>query len=281
MLGPRALTEDEINKLKRLGFLRESVKNFVGDAYLLGKIVENVGTSAKTMTYEQIKKAALKIPMTEVEKRAIEWAQDHTGQYIKGLSDDMVKEVRASAARTSGAALRSVQEEVIDAIRNRRTAQQLASDLFSAIDDRTRDWRRIAFTEMNEAIQKGIYSEILKHSEDGADQLVFKRPNPDGCKHCKRLFLQSDGTPKVFRLGDLADTNYGLKAADWKPVIGSVHPWCQCQLQVIPEGYDFRKDPHTEKIQLVFTGETARPTTEKSLTNEPISDTDHDCVHCY
>lgn len=42
-------------------------------------------------------------------------------------------------------------------------------------------------------------------------------------------------------MSELADTNHGLKAADWLPTIGSVHPYCRCQLSVVPEGYEFEK----------------------------------------
>lgn len=282
-LGDRALTTEEIRELQAAGLLRSNVRNLVGDAYTLGKIATMIDPeAARRLTYEQAKKMASKMaPTTEVEKRSIEWAQDHAGQYIKGLSDDMVKEVRAASARTASSAIRAVQDEVAEAIRDRKTVSQLRSSLFDAIDDRARDWQRVAFTEMNESIQRGIYHEIRRNSPLGADQLVYKRPNPDACKHCKRVYLEDDGvTPRVFKLSELADSNYGLKAHEWQPTIGSVHPWCQCQLQMIPEGYDFVKNEAGEAI-LEYTGRTARPRVKKSMNNEPLSDTDHDCTCSY
>jgi hypothetical protein len=282
-LGERALTREELEELKRAGLLRGNVRNLVAEGYTLGKVVASLEDEAgRSLTYEQAKRAALKMtPMTEVEKRSIEWAQDHAGQYIKGLSDDMVKEVRASAARTASSAIRAVQDKIAEAIRDRKTVSELRTSLFDAIDDRARDWQRVAFTEMNESIQRGIYQEIRRNSPVGSDQLVFKRPNPDACKHCKRVYLEDDGvTPKVFRLSELEDNNYGKKAADWGPTIGSVHPWCQCQLQVVPEGYGFVKNEAGEAI-LEFTGTTASPSTRKSVVNEPLSDTDDDCTCSY
>lgn len=281
-LGERALTAEEIEELKRAGLLHGNVRNLVAEGYTLGKVVANLGDEAgRKLSYEAAKKAALKMtPTTEVEKRAIEWAQDHAGQYMKGLSDDMVKEVRASAARTATSAIRMVQDKVSEAIRDRKTVSELRTSLFDAIDDRARDWQRVAFTEMNESIQRGIYQEIRRNSPDGANQLVYKRPNPDACKHCKRLYLGEDGvTPKVFRLSELEDNNYGKKASAWEATIGSVHPWCQCQLQVIPEGYDFvNKDG--EAI-LEYTGTTASPSTRKSAISGLLSDIDDDCTCSY
>jgi len=170
------------------------------------------------------------------------------------------------------------------------------------IDNRERDWHRVAHTEINNAVQQGIYSEIAKHH--GTEQLVSRRPNPSACKHCKRLFLKDDGfTPRVFRLSDLEDSNVGKKAADWGPTIGGVHPWCGCQTIVIPEGYDYktmmsvsepfevdgvkyhrgeivdeatyasfpvedRKKNLVQTAVLSFTGSTAKPDVEKSLVFE-------------
>lgn len=285
-LGERALTSEELEELKRAGLLRGNVRNLVAEGYTLGKIVANLDReAARKLSYEQVKSAALKMtPTTEVENRAIEWAQDHAGQYIKGLSDDMVKEVRAASARTATSAIRMVQDEVAEAVRNRKTVSELRTSLFDAIDDRARDWQRVAFTEMNESIQRGIYQEIRRNYPDGADQKVYKRPNPDACKHCKRVYLEEDGiTPKIFRLSELEDSNYGKKANEWGATVGSVHPWCQCQLQVIPEGYDF-VNRDGEAI-LEYTGETARPPTRKSvyalLVGESLSDTDDDCTCSY
>ena len=284
MFGERALTVSEIKELKQVGLLRPTVRNFTGDAYTLGKIAGLMDRSvAAGLTYEQAMKQASKLlpGLTKVEIAAIDWASEHAGQYITGLSDDMVKEVRAATARSSGAAIRAVQDEVADAIRNRKTISELKTALFDAIDNREKDWTRVAFTEMNESIQRGVAHEIRDSSPLGGDQLVFKRPAPDACKHCNRAYLESDGTPKVFKISELSETNIGRKAIDWEPTIGSIHPWCQCQLHVIPEGFSFVKEEGGESV-LRYTGETAKPTVRKSLT---YSDTDHehegDCLCGY
>jgi len=308
-VGERALTEEEISQLQRAGLLRSSVRSFTGDAYTLGKIVAHLDkASARGMTFEQVKRAASKFPTTEVEKRAMEYASEHTGQYIKGISDDIVKEIKTEASRASMDALRAVQAEVSSAVLNRKTTSELKSSLHRIIKGKTRDWMRVASTEMTDAIQRGVYQEIYKNSENGADQLVYKRPSPNACKHCKRVYLRADGvTPKVFKLSDLEESNIGKLSNDWGPTVGAVHPWCQCQLSPIPEGFDFVKR-HTASVDfgrykkgqivenfgelseedkkktklsaiLEFTGETASLTTEKSFYQE--SDTDDVCTCSY
>lgn len=306
MLGERALTDEELSVLKRAGLLRGSVRSFVGDAYTLGKIVSHLDkATARGLSFEQIKSMAGKFPTTEVEKRAIEYSSEHAGQYIRGISDDIVKEVRTTATRASMDALRAVQAEVSEAVLKRKTTSELRTALRDIIKGKVRDWHRVASTEMNDAIQRGVYQEIHNNSEDGSDQLVYKRPSPNACKHCKRVYLRADGvTPKIFKLSDLEETNIGRTSSSWGPTVGSVHPWCQCQLSPVPEGFDFvkrkvatdtfgsykkgqiienfselseddKKKTRDEAI-LEYTGATASLTTEKSFYNE--SDIEDECT---
>lgn len=237
-LGERALTSEEIEQLKRLGLLRESVRNFSGDAFVLGKIASRIDrTLSRSVTYDQVLKMASRLPMTTVEKKALEYVKDHAGEYITKLADDMVREVRGESART---ALAEVQNQVASAVEKRETISQLKTRLFNSFDDKHRDWTRVASTEMQSAIQHGIYQDIQENF--GPDQLVYKRPAPDACKHCVRLHLEDDGvTPRIFKLSDLEQSNIGKKASDWDATIGPVHPYCQCQLHVVPEGHTFVK----------------------------------------
>jgi len=315
-LGERALTRDELNMLKDAGLLRSTVRSFTGDAFALGKVVAAIDrTKAIKLGFDDLAKLAAKSPITTVEKYTIDWASEHTGQYIKGISDDMVKEVKTTVTRAASSAIRAVQDEVVSAIRNRKTVSELKTALFHRIDDKYRDWQRVAQTEMNNAIQNGIYSSI--RDKHGPDQLVYKRPNASACKHCKRVYLEDDGfTPIIFKMTDLKDSNYGLKAANWEPTIGSVHPYCQCQLSVVPDGYGFGKrrvvtvpftmgdkkfkmgmqvpdgefdelsDEHKGNVGydaiLEYNGKTTRPTVKKSLNNLIISDmADYNCICCY
>lgn len=240
-LGERALTTAELNALKAAGLIEESTKHLIADPHVLGKIVAVLPSGARTLSYDQVLRAAQKmVPTTDREKKAMEYAIDHAGANIRGVMDMTLRDTTAVIAATRGEALRAIRETVAESIVNRDSLSELKTRLYDLIDDSTRDWQRIAHTEMNNAVQSGIFDEIAEKSDDGHDQLVYKRPNPDACDHCKRLYLRPDGRPRVFRLRDLAATNVGKKVKDWEPTIGSVHPWCACQLVVIPEGHSFK-----------------------------------------
>lgn len=251
VVGERSLTPEELRLLKEAGIIRQSIGTFSGDAYALGKIVSAVQEKARAMDYVELMERASKIPTTDVEERAIEWANDNVGEYIKGISDDMVKEIRTGSITSAGDALRAVRTGVSESIKNRETVSELSTKLRDIIDDKFRDWQRVAFTEMNNSIQNGIHDGILdKH---GPDQLVYKRPNPDACKWCKKLHLDEDGiTPRIFKLSELEPNNIGKKSSEWTAVVGSTHPWCQCQLMVLPEGFGFEVEDG--KAELKYTG---------------------------
>jgi len=237
-LGRRALTEEELEDLKSQGLLPASTREYIADGVTIGKISAALGPmTARGLSYDQILEMLKRMhPQTGIEKKAIEYATDHAGQYIQGLEDDMVRDVRLGATKNSIEVLR---QEVSNAIKERVTPSQLKSNLFTLIDNRGRDWQRIASTELQNAIQHGIYHEIRESTEQGDHALCYKRPAPNACKHCKRLYLDSEGKPKIFRLKDLIVSNVGRKAANWKPCIEATHPWCGCQLFMLPKGHEF------------------------------------------
>ena len=112
-----------------------------------------------------------------------------------------------------------------------------------------RDWHRVVNTEVWDAKLQGETNAILSgnspFSSDKEETMVYKRPAPDCCPVCKKLYLEKDGvTPKVFKLADLLSngTNFGRKQGDWVATLGTVHPNCQCTLNVKPKDTKFDKD---------------------------------------
>lgn len=69
------------------------------------------------------------------------------------------------------------------------------------------------------------------------------------CKYCIKAYTtQGIGSkPRIFKLIDLIANgdNIGVKAKDWKPVLGPQHPWCRCNLRYIPKGYVWDEELQT------------------------------------
>ena len=115
--------------------------------------------------------------------------------------------------------------------------------------DTERDWHRVVQTESWNAKLYGESHAIMSgespFSSDKGETLVYKRPAPDCCPLCRKLYLERDGiTPKVFKLSDLMANgdNFGKKVDEYLPTLGTVHPNCQCTLGIKPKDAEFDKD---------------------------------------
>jgi hypothetical protein len=102
--------------------------------------------------------------------------------------------------------------------------------------------QRLAATEMQFAREEGAAHE-LQRGRDPKDVRVAKMPTPDACKDCVRLHL-TDGkgsAPRIFKLSELQanGTNVGRNRQAWEATVGPVHPWCECALLEVPDGWGF------------------------------------------
>ena len=127
----------------------------------------------------------------------------------------------------------------------RATNRRIASDMGHALDDWTRDMQRVATTEGHSAINGGIATsfedqaaqEAKRANKPVARILAFKLPRPDACQHCIRLHVDGGDNPRLYWLDEIQanGSNRGRKAADWRIVIPTTHPWCGCTLHRVPQ----------------------------------------------
>lgn len=192
------------------------------------------------MSHARIKEALKKAPRIK-----------NKGFYLD--SDVVTNDLDKAAAKLEGTLTRAVIEELKKdyAITNRlnpekRTRAQMESILRRATGDSQTDWNRIVRSEIVNNMNQGFADAILEHksifSKDGGETLVFKRPAPNACPHCKKHYLERDGrTPKLFKLSELManGTNYGKKTSEWQPTLGIMHANCCCVLEVMPKGAHF------------------------------------------
>lgn len=112
--------------------------------------------------------------------------------------------------------------------------------------DAKQDWNMVVMTELknshNQGIAESIVNKTSAYSNKGLQTRMYKRPASNACEHCIRLHLEKDRvTPKVFTLEQLIQngTNVGKKVGEWLPTVGVVHPRCQCELLILPDGAEF------------------------------------------
>lgn len=247
-ISPSALTPEALQRLKDAGLIDPQI-NSIEDSYMLGQLAGHLESNViNSMTFDEFKQYLRKnpIPLSPAEHQAVQMAIANAAQYTKGLGNVvslrsggvMIEADRMLRAQTEA----GIQDATAMNIAKRQTVKQLKTDLGWMAKDFARDWSRIAITEKHAAMQQGLGDYYRKRY--GKDTLVAKRTMPDACKHCKRLFDGPDGQPRIFKLSTLEanGTNVGRKAADWLPVLGPVHPNCQCQLIRVPAGWGFNEE---------------------------------------
>jgi hypothetical protein len=170
---------------------------------------------------------------------------------FRKLGDDVANGIfdRLAAANNQAVSEAQIRGIIADKIETGvllgRSHSDVAQDLARALKDNSRDWYRVAATELHHARQQGVAHAIVnkvgiyKHGE-GSDSLVAVVPMSNACKDCVRLYLEN-GKPRVFRLLELlqnAGTNY---VRPWRenaqPVVPPLHPHCYCRLRYVPPGW--------------------------------------------
>lgn len=179
------------------------------------------------------------------------WMQARTraGEFCRGLGsvirqwpEDLQREVWDGEAiaeevdpYTRTAKLGILEAATSEAVAERWTPERLASELGHKTGEWSRNWTRIARTELQQVHNEGVGITALRNDGDGAR--VARIPEGGACDNCLRLFTEG-GRPLIFLVLDLLEngTNVGKKAADWLPALGVVHPNCRCGVQTIPPG---------------------------------------------
>lgn len=272
-ISPTAVPPDVLERLRRLGMVRPRIRS-LDQAYQLGRLIQvasaeaerqktlkpagtgglrvggkpGVGTPVlKDAQGKQVTLDALQgtlrrdpIPLTPVERNALDIQATKTAQYIVGLGNrveqqtgNLLIEVDKKLDRTYR---QVVQNAVQGNIARRETVQRLRSDLGHLTGDWSRDLDRIAVTEKQNALQIGYAQSV--ESQFGDDARVFKLVAPSACSTCRRLYCEPDGRPRVFSLTKLRanGSNFGKKAAAWQACVEATHPSCLCALQYCPPG---------------------------------------------
>lgn len=168
------------------------------------------------------------------------------GNVLANDTEDVVREVwegpeiALEADPDRRATVREVvREEVAGAIARGEDAEKLASTLGHRTKRWAHNWRRVARTELRGALSEGVVIAAVRNG--GPKVRITRIPEPNACEHCKRVFLDADGKPRIFTAEELIEngTNVGLQPPDWKPTIWPVHPNCECDTQEVPDGFGF------------------------------------------
>lgn len=247
----------EVDRLKRLGLVSSTAKSLPEDAFLFGLLSKELGDAkSKGMSYSEFKKH-LKTnpwPLSQEERFAVKHLKRSLFTHVKGLGNTVDKRTQQVLVDADQALRRrlasTIQHTIITGLERRKTVSEIAGELRRSTKDYARDWLRIVSTEVNNAFQEGKLQKIMK-ANVGRDPLVFKRPRPDCCEECAEAYTLDGSVPRTFHMSELVNngSNVGRAKAVRKAVVGSHHPWCQCELLELPVGFEFDR-----KGRMVYVG---------------------------
>ncbi|NBT57447.1 hypothetical protein EBT16_01565 [bacterium] len=182
-------------------------------------------------------------------------ARTRAGQYCRGLGNiaeakaaEVVQEawdreeiVEEADPERRAKRLRQIREATAKAVAEGRTPEWLASELGNVTGEWSRNWLRVARTELQGVNNEGVAIEAYR--DFGAAAQVARVPEPGACADCKRLFLDEDGLPKVWTVTELVanGTNVGKPRDEWQATLYGVHPNCLCVTMSVPPGMAFNK----------------------------------------
>lgn len=234
--------------LKKLG-LPKDITDLISDSYKYGKVSTLSGKSLEKMSEKDAKKLIDSVKLTPAQRKSIEYAQINAQVHLDSLQSRITSSVISLAIQDQTNMYQTIEQVIPTAMSDGTPRYQVIQQLREISGDWERDWHRVAHTEMWNAKCTGEAQAMLDGesplTSKGADTRVFKRPAPNACPMCKKLYLEK-GTnkPIVWKLSELIanGTNYGLKQKDWKPVVGTLHPNCMCPLSVLPDGFHLDDD---------------------------------------
>lgn len=201
-------------------------------------------------------------PKGEAHDYIVEHTDDKVKQYIDKLKLDVMTRIESIIRENNSDyrmdALKNLnRSDMMDELVKESTLGKLKQKLRDTSGEANRDWLRIAITEISNAIGIASVDRIVSDNRDVklGDVFVYRIIVKDSktCKWCKRFYLDSDGSPKLYKLSTLISngSNYGKKTDSWLPVAGATHPFERCsQVIELKPGFKLQSDGNVTYIGL-------------------------------
>jgi len=240
----------------------QDLETWINQSYVAGRLSFVL---ANGDTYADMVKLVAKIPLNRVDELILMQAKQNAARFVTGfgrkLADKAEDIILANEKKNLNLIIQSYfsgdlkitkyneeglsREEmsILESDRSVKGWQELSSELRSRFkqEDISRDWDRIAQTEIRYSTNLGKLASIQHEGGGDADEIeVYYHVQPIACASCKKLYLNPDGTPKIFKLSEILHNvartggmNVGLTASKigkeggWLPN-ASTHPHCHC-----------------------------------------------------
>ena len=236
-----ALGERRVRELQRLGYLSDPLPPpLVRDGYQLGRLEQIARADIAGAEPAALLARARALPLSDADRRALDYVERRAGQFIVALAGGASSRIvgRGTTAQAQSNLRRFVEgalrPQLATGILERQSRRAIASDLAEAAGDWTRDWMRVAHTEVHFAHQHGSAVALMDSAQRAGapDPQVEVLVRADSCPECHVLY-ELHGEPVVFSLAALLaeGTNVGVPRRAWRPVVPPAHPNCTCRIR--------------------------------------------------
>lgn len=252
----------------------DDLSKWLTRAYVAGRLSEVLDNGS---SYAEMMKLAKKLRMSRLDQLVLEAAKQNAGKYIKGYGRKLADIAEDVLVQNHKATLQTIVqkyfsgdlkhtnyndqgftpaevEDLLSTDKEVRSWKELATELknrFKSVDI-GRDWDRISVSEVRFATNLGRLTNIqIEGGGDPEEIEVYYHVQPTACKYCKELYLELDGTPKIFKLSTIMNNvqrtggmQIGLRAGligeegGWVPN-ALCHPWGHCYPVRVKKGYGF------------------------------------------
>lgn len=241
LLGRSAFSEKELKQMKEEGIDTSKDNSFLEMVYHHNFINTPEDKEAPTSVSDMKAQQSVKglTPEGEAHEYTIENQTDKTKQLLDKLKQDVNARIqgviRDNNDKYKMNALQNLDRpDLVDDLVKESSIGKVKQQIKDLSGVANRDFTRIAVTEMSNVIGIASVDRVVSQNTDKNldDVYVYRIPVNDAklCKYCRRFYLDSDDSPKVYKLSTLLGngSNYGKKATDYLPVVGATHPNERC-----------------------------------------------------
>lgn len=247
------VSETDIERLKRKGILAPTTRGLIKEAYQMGRLIEMLGHKTVVgMSLETLRETlrTKRLTIDPVQAYTVDYLETRACLYIGAAGYKAVKELAEGLSQQEASIANEAFSALGKRVSNVETFKELQTLLREGIEEgqsrrqilahaKTRimalaevDVRRIVQTEVYNA---AVYGQAEQMRRTLADPHAYKVPLDNACHWCRTFYLHEDGSPRIFKLSDLASrSNIGKRRKDWDATLEALHPHCRCGLYSIP-----------------------------------------------
>lgn len=237
VLGRSVFSSKELKEMEAAGIDTSKKESLLAMVYFHNFINNPVGANSPTSVEDmraQQSQSDIK-PEGEANDYTVQNLNDKTKQLIDKLKMDVATRIEGFIRDNNDDykfdALQNLdRSSIMDELIKESSLGNVKQKLRDSSKDASRDWTRIALTEMSNAIGIGSVDRIVTDNRgaDLDDVYVYRIIVGDAltCKYCRRFYGDVGNPPKLYRLSTLLSngSNYGVKQDSWRPVAGATHP---------------------------------------------------------